>query len=278
VATCAAIAASSAGCGPGGTHGTGAGPHGADGTFSFSWLINGVDPTDPSDPCTRADIRFIKMVIVDYNNVAMHDDSFAFDCRLGRYMSAQPELRAGTYRVYWEADGADGTMISSTFVPSASMPVPGETITVNHGTNVDFDAENRPDSTFDGAPTNFATGSGTLSVPVYWAMSGTDAMGTACAPATVATLSYTLRMSNNVVQDQQPAAGAMRPACAAALSFPNVNWDDYSLDVDGFDATGAQHWHGHCAGQLLTEPPGPSDADGGPQPPTPPRCVIARTP
>jgi hypothetical protein len=265
------------GCGNGPPHPTGAGPHGSDGTFAFSWRINGVDPGDASDPCTLGGIRFIKMVIVSFNDASIHDDSFAFDCRLGHYASPQPELRAGSYRVYWEADAADGTMISSTFVPSASMPQPAEVINVAHGTNVDFDAENRPDNSFTGAPTNFATGSGALAIPVSWVGASGDPAGTDCTTAGVATMSYTLRMSNHVVQDQQPGPAAQRPACGAQLTWPDVNWDDYSLDVDGFDTSGGHLWHGQCSGQLVTHPP-PSDPDGYTPPPAPPRCVIARSP
>src|SRR6266545_1741546 len=78
--------------------------HGTDATFSFSWIVNGQDPTDRTvDPCTPANIQYIQMVVVDANNPGVQEVSFQFDCRLGHYQSAQRELRAGSYRIYWQA-------------------------------------------------------------------------------------------------------------------------------------------------------------------------------
>src|SRR5690348_7161004 len=67
-------------------------PRGSDATFNFSWLINGQDPKSTEDPCTLANVQYIRMVVVDPDNPSIHADSFQFDCRLGSYHSSQPEL------------------------------------------------------------------------------------------------------------------------------------------------------------------------------------------
>jgi hypothetical protein len=263
LASLAALAAlaSLAACGPSapGDDGGGPGinPHGSDGSFKFSWLINGQDPTAASDPCAAAHVALVRMVVVD-DSGAMQDDSFAFDCHLGHYQSAQPELRAGTYSVYWEAVDRDGTrrsLASGTLDPSTGMVIPTpEMITIAHGTMWDFDAENRPDTSFPGAPTNFSTAEGPLAVQLSWAATAGAATGADCATAGVASFDYTLRLSNNVPVD----APAAHTTCSASpVQWAQLNADRYSLDVRGYDAAGTLTWSGHCTA-LLNAPGVPS--------------------
>lgn len=261
----AALAAAS-GCGPGdmssdgGTDArSGVDPRGTDGTFNFSWIINGVAPNDPSNPCQAAGVRFIRMVVVDNNNMEQRYDEFRFDCTLGTYRSAQPELRAGTYRVFWEADAADGHRLSlaaGTLVNGMVQPV-YEQIMVQTGTHIDFDAENRPSTDFQGAPTNFATGSGPMQVALSWAPTAGAAAGVDCATAGVSTVTWTLRMSNNVPVDSH----TQRTACDAMLArvaWDQLNWDRYALEVQGFDAMGTQRWNGRCGNLLVNTATGPT--------------------
>lgn len=222
-------------------------PRGNDATFNFSWLIDGQDPTDPSDPCTAANVRFIRMNVVGRGDGGVID-AFRFDCRLGRHRSAVPELRAGTYQLFWEAVRADGTRVSvasGTYVNGVLQPTLEE-ITVERGGHIDFDARNRPDLSFPPAPTNFATGRGPLEVALQWASAPGATQGSDCATAGVATVSWTLRLSNHVAIEQHTTP----ESCAAGygtLRWNALDFDRYKLEVQGYHASGQLGWRGTCS-------------------------------
>jgi hypothetical protein len=221
-------------------------PRGSDTSFHFSWRVNGLDVHDPSDPCTVADIRFIRMNVLDASERMYPIDAFRFDCHLGSYTSAHPELRAGTYRIFWEALAHDGTRrsIAAGVLDDGGISPSLELVTVPSSGTVDFDASNRPDETFPPAPTNFATAQGPLRVTFVWggqhgAMTGPD-----CMSASVDRIDYALRRSNHAVIDARSDA-----RCADgfnAVQWDALDFDEYGLDVSGFDATGALRYRGHC--------------------------------
>jgi hypothetical protein len=230
----------------------GSDPRGADATFNFSWRINGQDPTAATGACAAAGVRFIRMTFVDDQNAEHQYDAFRLDCNLGTYHSPRPELAAGTYRLYWEAIGLDGRRVSlaeGNYVNGQLVPRP-ERVTVVRGGNVDFDASNRQDDTFTGQPTNFSTGAGPLEVTLAWAATRGATPGTDCATAGVATVSWTLRLSNGVPVETHDA----REACEAftRIRWDQVNFDNYILDVRGFGTGGAMGWSSRCTGLLAT--------------------------
>lgn len=245
-----------AACGPGHDPDPPAGfdPRGGDATFNFSWRINGQDPTDAADPCRTADVRFIRMTVVDSADTSRELEAFRFDCHLGSYRSPQPELRAGAYRLYWEAissTGARRSLASGTYVDGVLQPTL-ESLTVVRGVHVDFDASNRPDTTFSGAPTNFSTGQGPLEVGLRFAATPGAGTGTDCTTAGVATVSWTLRLSNHVPIERHTT----REACSTGfgqLVWDALHFDRYTLEVQGFDEAGQERWRGQCPDVLVHE-------------------------
>lgn len=249
-------------------------PRGTDATFNFSWRINGVNPTDASNPCGAANIRYIRMSVVDANMTEHTYDQFRFDCRLGAYRSSTAEMRAGRYRIFWEAVDTMGARVSlaSGTLDAMGNVVPAlQEITVAAGDHLDFDSTNRPDATFMGAPTNFSTASAPFQTGLRFGRMAGDTAGASCAEAGVANVEYTLRLSNNVPLPAamgMPAPG-MRVACSAMLDtlrWAALNYDSYGLDVKGFNAAGAMQWSGRCTHLLSVGSAGPFT------------CVTPRTP
>lgn len=222
-------------------------PRGHDASFHFSWRIDGLAPSDASDPCTTAGIRFVRMNVVDANDTAYPIDTFRFDCHLGSYISAAPELRAGTYRIFWEALGADGARrsVAAGVLANGTIDPALEVLNVPTSGLVDFDLRNRPSADFPGAPTNFATGRGSLRTTFAWAAHAGDTSGPDCNTANVATITWTLRRSNHAVVDARTA-----PARCAdgfnAVQWDELDFDEYGLDLNGFDAAGQPAYRGHC--------------------------------
>jgi hypothetical protein len=233
-----------------------------------SWLINGQDPAAASDPCTAGGVHVIRMTFVDPNGAPVVMDPLQFDCHLGSYRSAQPELRAGTWRLYWEALAPDGSRVSlaaGTYMNGMLQPTL-ESVTVQPGINVDFDTVNRPDATFPPAPTNFATGTGPMQVRFTWAQTQSATTGVDCGPAGVSTLRWVLRRSNGVPADQHDNP-ELCSAGYGALQWDRLDFDRYSVEVHGFDAAGTETWRGTCNGLL--------DATAGSTPTTYP-CLVNR--
>jgi hypothetical protein len=259
--------AACASCGPASGPDGGVALRGGDATFNFSWRIDGQDPAGPGDPCTAAGVRFIRMTVVDDADPSREYEGFRFDCHLGRYRSPAPELRAGIYRLYWEAVAADGSRVSlasGTFRDGVRQPTL-EHVVVERGAHVDFDAGNRPDTSFPGAPTNFATGRGPLEVALEFAATPGASTGASCAAAGVERVTWTLRLSNNVAIDLHTT----REACAAgygALRWDALDFDRYMLEVRGYDAAGREGWRGRCGDLLVAR--GVSS--------TPRRCLVDR--
>lgn len=229
-------------------------PRGTDASFHFSWRINGQDPASASDPCTAAGVRFVRMSVVTAGEAPQPVDAFDFDCHLGSYTSAHPELRAGTYRLFWEALAPDGTrrsVAAGTFGPDGRVNPALESLTVPPSGLVDFDATNRPDVTFPPSSTNFATGSGPLRATFAWAAHPGDAAGPTCSVAQVSGVTWTLRRSNGAVADARTA-----PALCAdgynAVQWDTLEFDRYTLEANGFDAAGTQRYRGRCTDLAVT--------------------------
>lgn len=228
-------------------------PRGSDATFNFTWLINGVRPTDPSMPCDAAGVRYIRMVVVDPANQQHRYDEFRFDCALGSYRSPSPNLRAGSYRIYWEAARPDGTPVSSVMgnFDGGTITPALEALNVTRGQNVNFDEGNRPSIDYQGQPTNFATGRGPMEVALRFAQQVNGTSGVECTAAGVASLDWTLRLSNNVPIETH----STREPCTASLArlaWVMLTYDNYSLEVRGYDAMGAQTWQSLCRNLLVT--------------------------
>ncbi len=236
-------------------------PRGTDATFHVAWRINGQDPADPSDPCAAAGIRFVRMNVVTADDTARPLDAFSFDCHLRSYTSARPELRAGTYRLFWEALAIDGTrrsIAAGTLGPDGRVSPTLESVTVPASGAVDFDAMNRPDYTFPASPTNFATERGPMRATFAWAAHAGDTTGPTCAVAQVNAVTWTLRRSNGAATDAR-----VTPALCAdgynAVQWDTLDFDRYSLEVSGFDAAGTARYNGRCTDLAVTSP-GPAPA------------------
>lgn len=233
-------------------------PRGADAMLSFSWRINGQDPRAVTTACAEAGVRFIQLNVVDDQDQARVYDSFRWDCNLGGYRSARPEVRAGTYRVFWEAVAADGRRLS--IAPArrdaaTNMVVPDpQTASFATGQVTDFDRANTTDPARPGVPTNFATGVGPLRVALrYVPAGGTAATAGDCAAAGVETITWQLRAPNGIVVEDHTTAE--RCAQYMNVTWERVIWDDYALTVTGSDARGAVVARGTCEHLLATRDP-----------------------
>ncbi len=230
-------------------------PRGAEASLSFSWRIDGQDPRAVPTACQAAGVRYVQMSVVDDQDQAHVYDSLRWDCNLGSYRSARPEVRAGTYRVFWEAVNTEGRRVS--LAPArrdeatgAVVPAP-EPVTFVAGQTVDFDRGNQVDPALPGAPTNFATGAGPLRVTLRYA----TAAGAAgdCAAAGVTEITWQLKAPNGVAVEDH----TRRETCSRypTVTWERVIWDDYALTVTGTDASGAVVARGTCPHLLATRDP-----------------------
>lgn len=217
------------------------------------------------------------MVVVDPYDAHLQDKSFQFDCHLGRYQSVEPELRAGDYRIYWEAVSPDGLVKSHTagnldpVTGIVSNPAMLERVHVTAGVHVDFDKNNRPDEQHVGQPTNFASGGGAMDVKVTFALSPGAATGVACATASVRTVRYVWRYSNAV---SAPLLMTSK-GCPAeeTVQWNPVTYDRYALEVHGSDVSGIEKWRGVCEGLLFA----PSDSQSS-RPSQTLSCLVDKLP
>ena len=233
-------------------------PRGSDALIAFSWRINGQDPAMVPAACSEAGVQFIRMNVVDEQNQAHPIDTFQWDCNLGRYRSTRAEVRAGTFRVFWEAVTGDGRRVS--LAPArrengAVVPAP-EPVTFVRGETADFDRGNTTDpATIPGQPTNFATGSGRLQAAVRYQAPGAmmGASPVDCAGAGVTTITWQLRAPNGVAVDDH----SMAEACAQypTITWNSVIWDNYTLVLAGRDASGATVVRGSCPNLLARRAP-----------------------
>ncbi len=225
-------------------------PRGGDAPMAFSWRIDGRDPAADPTACSDADVQFLRMTILDGAGGPRTFPSLQWDCNLGRYRSASPELRAGSYRVYFEAVAADGTRRS--VAPGRRNaqgnvePAP-EAAVVVAGRLYDFDQGNTVDPSLPGNPTNFATTTGTLEVAVTYVRG--QGLPVDCATAGVDRIRWQLLAPNGVaVEDHTTAEECAR---YATIRWPSVFLDRYTLAVTAFQANGDRIGTGRCTGLLV---------------------------
>lgn len=226
---------------------------------SFSWLVNGRDPR-MADACAESGMEFIRMTLLDgpYGVASTRTvGTLSWNCNLGAWRSTQPELHAGSYRVYWDAVTHEGRVVSTApatinATTRAVTPAP-EPVTLVAGTTYNFDATNAVTLGTDGNPTNFSTGVNGLEVALSYATAAAPTVGSACAAAGVGQIRWQLLGSNGApVEDHTTSEDCTR--------FTSVRWDAlqrdrYSLKVTGLDASGNIGWQGTCPDLLVTAGP-----------------------
>lgn len=244
VSMAAATAAVMAACGGGGTNNSpdATAPRG-EVRLRFSWRIDGQDPRAAATACRDADVQVIRMTVVDVGGTTPRQ-TLSWDCNLGRYESAQGDLPAGEFGVYWEALSSAGRVrsIAPARRDGAGMVVPApQTATLPAGGLVDFDATNtvNPGS---GVPTNFATASGPLDVTLDHTLAA-GGTGT-CAQAGVSTITWQLVAPTGLATEDHQT----REECAryAHIHWDSVILDEYALVVTGRDAAGNVVERGRC--------------------------------
>lgn len=229
-------------------------PRGADATLAFSWRIDGRDPARDPTACAEAGVQFLRLTILDGAGAARNFPSLQWDCNLGRYRSAAPELRAGSYQVYFEAIAADGTRRSVAPARRSAEgriePAP-EAAQFVAGQLYDFDRGNTVDPTLPGNPTNFATGTGALEVDLQYTRGA--AAPTGCEAARVARIRWQLLAPNGVAVENHTTAEAC--AMYARVRWDTVLLDQYTLAVTALGADGAPLGTGRCGPLLVRRGP-----------------------
>jgi len=232
-------------------------PRGGDAPLYFSWRIDGRDPASDPTACAEAGVQFLRMTILDGSGAARTFPSLQWDCNLGQYRSASPELRAGQYRVYFEAVSAEG--VRRSVAPGRRNaegliePAP-EAATIVAGQPYDFDRGNTVDPNLPGNPTNFATATGSLEVAVTYRRG--DGLPVNCATAGVDRIRWQLLAPNGVAVEDHTTAEPCDQY--ASIRWPSVILDRYTLAVTGFAANGDRIGTGRCPGLLVRRGTGPT--------------------
>lgn len=225
-------------------------PRGTEASLAFSWRIDGRDPVTDARACSDAGVQFIRLTVLD-GATARTFQTLQWDCNLGRYSSARPELRAGSFNVYFEAVAADGRRLS--VAPSRRNdrgerePSPERAVFVA-GQRYDFDQGNQAEPGLPGVATNFATGPGGLEVSLRYDRAGV-AENADCATARVARIRWRLLAPNNVAVEDH----TQQESCAqyAQIRWETLFRDNYRLAVTAFDSEGATLGTGQCADLLV---------------------------